>query len=426
MEQLPKVLILSHGFRAGDAITTLNLFSQFPKENLYCASLSYEKEFIDRLNQCYQIGNREIRYPSLFKYIGKAKESGIIYSCDEEKDSVSMDKCKIRGKVYRKILMPAMQWIGLYHKRYSLHLSYEMNEWIESIKPRFIYTSIGDPMMAKLVLEITNKFPQIKLAIHGFDDWLTPSYSILFEKKYWKNSDRLLRNILNRSSHFFTSSEKMAIEYKARYGMDFHFYPTPVNTERYKCSREKMLMPNIIFVGKIAWHNANAIQDLCKAINYMKGNGKILFFDIYSTSTEAQIRNFLGDIPSFVRLHSSVPHTEVPQLLAQSHIVYLPISITIQASKFTRYSMSTKMGEYLSCGVPMLYYGPENIAMTDFLKTKKCCCVVSTKSIGRLVEAIEYCLSDAYSSSLLMLGSKVADEIFNIDSISKRFLREFV
>lgn len=414
------ILIISRGFRAGDAITTLNLFSQWPDANLFCAS-PVDSEYVNNFKDFYHLGNREIKYSFPFKYISTPSES---YSGHCEcPQRISINKNSLKTLVYERWIRPAIQWLGLYDNRFKINVSNEFASWVKKVNPVAIYSSIGDLATAEFIINLHHRFPEIKILVHGFDDWMSPSYKLWNERLYRRRSEQLFRKILSFSSARFTSSEKMAKDYRIRYNFEFKCFPNPVDISAFSIDVIKKEVSNVIFIGKIGWHNANAIKIMGQAIEQINENGTKLQFDIYSQTELDQIEQFVGLLPKSTVVHKSIPNSEIPIILLSAHVLYLPISTDSKTAKFTRYSMSTKMGEYLSSGVPVIYIGPENIAMTEFLVKNECAYVITSNSIDNIKNAVlKSLIMD--NSQLIERGKMIAHKYFNKESESKRFADE--
>ena len=418
-----KVLILSRGFKAGDAITTLNLFSQWSKTELFCASMA-GIEFSSNFNEFYVLGADEVQFCFPFTklvHIGKSH----IADCEEEglKTEITQSK-SLKRNIYEKFLLPILQRMDLYETRYRMILSDKLVDWIEKVSPDIIYTSIGDIPMAHFILDIHKRFPKIKIAVHCFDDWLSPTYKILNESKHRKQADSLLCKILDLASYRFTSSDKMALEYNNRYGYKFKCFPNPVRINPIDLKITKSSISNIVFAGKIGWHNNIAIKDMIACVYKLNREGIKIQFDIYSDCTLEQRDYFLGTVAESTVFHNPLPNTQIFRVLAAAHVLYLPISITAHTEKFTRYSMSTKMGEYLSTGVPTIYCGPSSIAMTEFLKSKNCAIIVENAGVQFIENAVMRALDKNEDiKEMCNRGIELAYSYFNIERVSSDFTK---
>lgn len=417
-----RVLILSRGFKAGDAITTLNLFTQWPKTDLFCASMA-GIEFSSNFNEFYVLGADEVQFRFPFTKFVRIEKSHITDG-KYEVLRAAVHRKSLKRSIYEKFLLPIMQRMDLYETRYRMMLSDKLVDWIEKIAPDIIYTSIGDIPMAHLILDINKRFPKIQIAVHCFDDWLSPTYQILNESKHRRKAEPLLYKILDLASYRFTSSDKMALEYNDRYGYKFKCFPNPVRINSIDSEITKSHIPNIVFAGKIGWHNKLAIKEMIASVDKLNRNGIKLQFDIYSDCTLEQRDYFLGDVAESTIFHNPLPNAQILKVLAAAHILFLPISITAHTEKFTRYSMSTKMGEYLSTGVPTIYCGPSSIAMTEFLKSKNCAIVVETGGIQSMMKAVMKVLDkDKYVKEMCNRGLELAYSYFNIERVSTDFAK---
>lgn len=411
------VLILSRGFRAGDAITTLNLFSKWSNEHLYCASL-VDSEYITGLKDFYLIGNKEITYFFPFNYILKpfASKIGTTYTDRKEKENVSLMKC-----VYERLGRPILQWLDQYETRLRIDISDEFDKWITEINPQIIYTSIGDIAMAEFIIKLHAKYPNIKFVIHGFDDWMSPTYKVWNETIHRRKAEQLFKRILSFSSVRFTSSEMMTKDYAVKYGYDFVCFPNPVKiSDQVAKVSKRTNKNNVVFTGKISWHNNHAIKEMMLAVEMINMKGQDLTFDIYTDSSKSQLESFISKIPVSTVIHEPVPNNQIPDILANASILYLPINIDKQTAKFAKYSMSTKMGEYLSSGVPVIYYGPEGMAMTEFLKENDCAHIISEHNLDKLQQVIIDCLKSK-NNTKIKVGKRLSSTYFNINSITSKF-----
>ena len=420
--QQKKILVISRGFRAGDAITTLNLFSQWPKTDLYCASM-VGGEFAPNFNQFYVLGSKEVSFCFPFTYFASIGKSYIA----NVNDSVAVKEIQrksIKRTIYEKMFIPLLQLLDLYETRFNFHLSDDFAGWIEEVSPDIIYTSLGDIPMARFIIDIHKRFPNIKIALHCFDDWAVPTYYVVNEAKHREKAESLLKEVISISSYRFTSSDKMALEYKDRYGYEFKCFPNPVRIGMIDGEIEKSPVPNILFAGKIGWHNNLAIKDMMKSVDNLNRRGVKVQFDIYTDCSSDQRNYFLGSTPESTIFHKPIPNSQILKVLKESHILFLPISITKQSEKFTRYSMSTKMGEYLSTGIPTIYCGPSSIAMTEFLKARDCAIIIEKPGTQIIEEAVLSALDgSARVKEMCANGIKLAYSYFNIVNISADFTK---
>lgn len=413
------ILILSRGFRAGDAITTVNLFSKWPKEHLFCAS-PVESEYAATLGGFYLLGDKEITYTFPFNKISRPIPSRRGVSNRPTKDNNS--RKSLLSRIYENFGRPLLQRLDMYETRLNFNISHELETWIREINPVAIYTSVGDIPMARFIIAIHNKFPEIKIIVHGFDDWLSPTYQIIGGKSHRKKAEQLLRDVLSIASGRFTSSEKMADEYENRFGYKFTMFTNPATLSSYTNKVNKKKIPNVVFTGKVGWHNDKAIKQLIKAVEVINSNISEVEFDIYTDTPKDELSRFLGYLPDCVHIHPPVPNSKIPEILAAAHILYLPISISNDNARFTRYSMSTKMGEYLWSGNPVIYVGPNDIAMTEFLEKNQCAEIITEDNLDIIIKSLKKILKSP-DQEKIKRGKDIASKFFNKETVSETFVK---
>lgn len=398
---MKRMLILSEWFVAGDAVTALNLFSEWDKNDLFCASRR-DDFFADNFTQCYKIGGDEVKFRFPFSLVDKQSKSEIINSL----------RYKPQGKIspptksfYGTYIMPFLQYMGLFSYRMHYVVSKKFVSWIKEIKPSYIYTSVGSLNMAYFVRDLMYIFPEIEFVIHCYDDWTNPNFHAVLGN-YTGKSQKVLNQILLSTSKVCTTTDKMSSDYSVIYNKTFRIFPNPVSPINVSAE----IKPNtLLFLGKISNHNYESIINVAQALNELRDKEDIsIDFNIYTEIDPIKKERICHEYNRCF-FHSWVGRDEAMKLVKTSSILLLPISINEQTIKFTKYSMSTKMAEYLSSGNPILYIGPDGIAMTEVLKRNNCAFVVDSLSKDVLKTQILSIINDA---SLRETKLKNAKQLF--------------
>lgn len=383
---VPKVLILSEYFIAGDAITALSLFSKWDKNALFIASRETDF-FYKNFKSGYRIGGSEVRFRYPLSLFNSVPESRII-DCNIEQTVKPIHAGSFISTLYLRYMVPVMKWLGLFPYRTTYNVSEKFLKWIDEAQPNYFYTSVGSLNMAQFINELMEARPQLKAIIHCYDDWVRPSYFTI-SRSYTRKSSVILRSIISRAAITITSSEKMAKDYEERYRRPFVAFPNPVKQiSQGICVNSDS--KSITFVGKILNHNIRSIVLFASALANSNSN---LTLDIYSDVRD-EVKEKIKSKYNNTVFHGWVNHDDIPEIIRKSRILYLPISIDKQTVKFTKYSMSTKMSEYLSSGVPVLYHGPDGIAMTEMLEKYHCAFVVKNNDANVLSSTINHIVND--------------------------------
>ena len=374
-----RVLILSYVFSHGDAITGLNVFSGWEKEHLYCATSTYSSD-IENFKSIYVLGQSELSPVWPFSLFLKFPSSGVL------KEQPKQSEGSYSGGSIKTALQKTSRFLFPYGFRKKVTLSKDFCEWIENNNPDYIYTSVSDLAFAKLILLLMDKYPNIRFVVHLYDDWTLPSYKILYKGIYQKICEKKLSAIIKKAYKCLAISDYMANRYTVRYNKAFEWLPNPI--DKPEVVQVKRKNNNVVFMGKILMHNYEAILNMAKAITLVnKERNENLRFDVYSTYDYFDHEKMAKEYPC-CQFHCWVDHTEVMNVLRSGRILYLPITSSKDTQKFTKYSMSTKIPEYMSSMTPILYSGPKDIAMTDLLESSNTAFVINGSSIEEVRDAV--------------------------------------
>jgi hypothetical protein len=419
----PKVLIIGETFRlnGGGGITLINLFKNWNPENIAIVTERLnETSFNSGCKKFYRLGNQEYIIPFPFSVINRIPISGDfkIYQKEDTQRPVQPSKNIVQRikfsieKAYYKSLI----FLGLYNASYKIVISKQLLEWIKEYSPDIIYSQpfkYSDMVFAKKLKEKTG----IPLAIHLMDD------SVNFLNKpnllyyYWRKKIRNTFSQLVESADVHLSiSQAMSDEYFKRYNKTFIPFRNPIEINAWepyiKTNWSLGEEVSIIYTGRLAVPNINALFTFCQVVNELNLAGYKIKLDIYSIDVNLE---FISRIRGFnsVFVHDSVPFYKIPVLITQFDIAFLPIDFTQKGIKYARYSISTKTSEYMISGVPILLFAPEHVALTEYAKKYECMYTVHTNDKMDLTKALITLIKDDKLRTSL---AKKAIEIAKSDS----------
>src|SRR5690606_18189080 len=120
---------------------------------------------------------------------------------------------------------------GLVFVSRNYKYSKELIDWVNDFSPDIIYLSMGDIATMRFFSTFQKKF-NAPVAVHVFDDFVHSSYKRTIFRSYWKKQMKTsFLNLLKNSSIHLSISEKMAEEYKEKYGFTFHSFHNPIDEE---------------------------------------------------------------------------------------------------------------------------------------------------------------------------------------------------
>jgi glycosyltransferase involved in cell wall biosynthesis len=266
---------------------------------------------------------------------------------------------------------------------------------------------------------LASRFLGIPFVAYMFDDYAYQwtgafrSISVLIEKQ-----------VAKRAKATIVPNEFLGEAYKRRYGVKCTLVRNPAplydlddldKAERF-FAKEKV---NIVYAGAVYHANDDAMRNLVKAMNRIKSQD--IQFHIYTSQTERELKERGVAGPRVIR-HSHVSESEIPKVLRQADILFLPLAFKSPIPEVIRTSAPGKMGEYLSVARPIIVHAPENSFCSWFFKRHGCGVVVDQNDCGLLAEQIEVIISSKEIQKRLgERARKVGEEFFRVEESQRVF-----
>jgi glycosyltransferase involved in cell wall biosynthesis len=414
-----KVLIIGQNFfdGAGSGVTLGNLFSAFDKNEIYLANTNdfYDDKDMEKANSIYILGNKEYKVVFPFNIFLKNTDSQILTSIKENKTKNISSKNKNTQRFFHK-LISVFRYIGLYNFLRKLKLSSEFLNWFDHIKPDIVYTQLGSLYVMNFIKELIST-RNFKLVIHIMDDW--PNFlqgKMFYKELIRKNIDKNFRTILKHADLKLSISNLMSMEYNKRYGEEwFTFHnciPDRNQNVELRTSRTIGKSMNIMYFGKIGHSNRNTINTFIRVIeNYSKDDFK---FHIYSTDYSIFKRKKFKN----TNVHKAVEYKTALIKMSSADLLLLPFDFNAQNKKYVKYSMPTKMPEYMSSGTPTFIIAPKECALSKYASDNNIAIICYDDNVRLITEKLKQ-IKENYNS--LQEMAKYAQEIaFRDFSVNKQ------
>ncbi len=406
----PKILIIGQNFNKidGGGITLTNLFMGWDKDNIAVASFNIDLTQTSICTSYYQIGNDEEKWIFPFNYLQRKIKSGPILLNTQnygKKDSNHRNNIFTRVReselkeLLKKFFRSSLHFWGVYNLFYKLRISAGFITWVKDFKPDIIYTQLSSLALIRFVDKL-QQLIDVPIAIHIMDDWPKTIASKGFFSLYWKRViDHEFRELINKSSYLMSICQSMSDEYKIRYGKDFIPFHNPIDLTIWKKeSKNKWNIKHsfyIVYAGRVGNANQKSIFDICKSTSILNKEGTYIYFDIYTPDYQLKrvlkLNKFQG-----VSIHPSIPHEDIPPLLAGADLLVIPLDFDKKSIKFAGFSMPGKTSEYMASGTPILVYAPAETALIHYTDKEKWGFVVNERNLSLLSAAIKQLYSDKF------------------------------
>jgi glycosyltransferase involved in cell wall biosynthesis len=393
----PKVLIIGQTFNKNDGggITISNLFNGWPKERVAVASnvhITYDLD-ISVCNQYYQLGYNGKLHPFPINiFLPKIKCGSFDFSNVHDFRHVASGNIKVsKYKNTYKVLSKFLRFLGIYNILYKLEITPDFKEWVTAFSPDIIYSQLSTLELIRFVTEVQEEFHK-PVALHIMDDWPNVlNESDLLFYNYRKVVDREFRHLLNRSSIFMSICESMSEEYKKRYCKEFIPFHNPIDISKWlPYSKKDWTVKEkytILYAGRIGRGIKKSIFDIANAVSvYSKTNNKIVFEIL--TNNYADIEKLLESNEN-VKWLKPIEYSELPKKFSSVDVLILPEDFDEASIEFLKYSIQTKVPEYMISGTPILVYADKRTALARYASRDGWAYIVSENDEMLLAKAFE-------------------------------------
>lgn len=356
------------------SITLMNLFQQWDKNNLFFIATEDEitKSRKYGFENFYKLGKKEYVHAFPFNLFSKndkpndnikADEIGLGSDIDA---SSNEDKKSVLGllKIFMNRIIVIFNVDLIFHR---CILSKDLENWILDIKPDYVYATLSSRYSILFMLTIQKRL-KLPIVIHILDDWPTTIYNKGIFKIFLKKIiNKELIDLFSKATIKIGISNQMAVEYKNRYGGDWHYFHNPVfmdgpeNKTVADINRNSPL--KIGYFGRIGTANKDTIDILIDVFDKSYSLPK-LNFDIYSLECSNAGRN------TFYK--PFISQVKMKLVIREYDFLILPISFLRDEALFAKYSMPTKLSDYMASGVPIIMIAPDGIAISNFFKENNC------------------------------------------------------
>jgi len=388
--KVPKILIISVdpiSTKSATGITISNIFSKWNTNNLAIVYYSDLVDESDNFNFVYKIPKKCFVF-DVFKLSFIIKSRSVNNNIP---NGVSHSNLFSFKGYLRSFISSIFDFSPIFICR-------PLDTLIYSFKPDYIYSPLGSARTIKLVTKISNRF-NIPIAPHFLDDWPLTLYSgdnnayifKLMFKKYF-------RKLLDKSKFGFCISEDMCSEYNSRYLLNFYPLVNCVK-DNYFSDYEFHIDDEIIFTysGGLHLERWKTLLLFSQALEKITFNNVNVLLNVYCPDNDRLAYATMFDIYRKTKFCSFVSSDEVLGIIKESTILLHVESFDEKFAHFIKFSLSTKLPQYLAAGKPILGLGPANLSSMKFITRTNSGINISSSSPDFVEKAIHDFICDRKS-----------------------------
>lgn len=385
-------------------------FHQFDYDNLAQVFSDARTPCKGHCNKLFQITDKR-----LFKArFSKKIKTGKVFLRDqlenEWKDmGQSSFKPKHKGPFYRLV----RKWI--WNKKYWD--TTDLEDFVRDFKPDYIFVGFSkDFFIFDIAIHFAKKY-DLPLILSIADDYVffDEYHGEPFNKKYRSTYLKTIQKLMEMNVFCIFESEKIKQRYKKEFnvpGEVIYIASDIVPRKRNAYS----LDGDWYYFGNLEFGRFDSINIIGRTLLERKIPNKIHVY-----SKDIHLINKKRCSPN-VFLHDAVPYSVMMDLMEESNTLLIVEGFKEKDVRMVEYSLSTKVGDCIAFGKPIIAFGDKRCGAIDFLLEKKIGFVATNKMM--LSEMIDemFKLKRSYSFNQQYL---IALECFSLEQQSMNFLKLF-
>lgn len=249
--------------------------------------------------------------------------------------------------------------------------------WLDSFKPDAVLFVAGDSIFAYSICDYIQKRFDCRLSVYVTDDYIMPRKDETLLHLIRRNIiKKNLCNVLKRASVFFTISEPMRLAYKKELNKDSYIALNMIE-DLHDSSYEKKEKEIILsYAGSFYYGRSKVLGMLAKAISEYNKQNNVCPAKLMIYSNQNPSKSIMKElvIAGASQYGGSLLPEQLKERLNTSDILVFVESFDSYQIEKVKYSLSTKVPEYMSVGKPILAIGPKGIGSIDYLKDVSLSC----------------------------------------------------
>ncbi|MFI1196763.1 glycosyltransferase [Micromonospora sp. NPDC020750] len=421
-EEHPRVLVVGaavFGRASGTGITLSNLFAGWPRQRLAQLYAEDREPDTDVCQRFLRLDPRSapVEY-HLFRWRARTTRGT---SAGARNGSAVVGAGVEPGPLRARMRAELRAFVDLS----PLRVPAGTRRWLREQRPQVVYAMLGSIRQMRLAV-LAARECGAPLVPHFMDDWPTTLYTD--RQTFGVARHALLagvREVVRHSSYGLGISEPMAREYQRRYGLPFAAFGNCVDpadfADRPDPARPAGAVLDLVYVGGLHLDRWRSLRRVGEALGRLAADGLRARLTVHAPPPDLDRYGERLGLPG-VRLGRSLASDEVAAVLRRADVLVHVESFAEEHRHYTRYSLSTKIPQYLAAGRPVLGFGPAELASMAHLDAAGAGAVVGVDDPDRLArELARLCADPALRERLGRQGLDFAVRHHRADQVAARF-----
>lgn len=279
-------------------------------------------------------------------------------------------------------------------------------EAIRVFQPQAIYTLGASVSILRLVNKLSVQL-NIPVIMHFMDNWAehiqwedNPLLSL-----YKSSLKKKMLACIKRCKLVVTISSSMAEAYHEKFQKETLVLMNTVDISRFKGLTSKDTgVIHFVYAGGLHLDRWKALREIALSIQQTNGKG---ILDIFTSKDNIELyRSGFETLP--VAFYEAVPHERIDEVYQKADVLVHTEIESENLKGFFKYSISTKIPEYLATGKPILFYGPRDMKLFEYLLQNQVALTAGTKE--ELYECVKRLMSEENFTEMCENAQRLAEK----------------
>ena len=305
----------------------------------------------------------------------------------------------------------------------------ELDAWIKEFKPDVVFALLGSSMhVHNIAIRLSEKY-RLPLFTYFTDDYVINSTARgLVENIHFRMLCILYKKTIRKSCKAYVIGKKMQKDYSEAYSKPFGVLGNCIDMDKYShiqpCRIIKSESIIISYMGALHSNRWVSISDLGNIIKEINAEyGFQIHLKVFSTA--APSREIMTSFEkSGVEFCGGLDSLGVIKQMEQSHFLLHVESFDQLNRTYVKYSISTKISEYLSSNRGVMAYGPHEVASMELLCENGFGCSMTDLDSREEIKKKIYDAIDGYNGHDYSLSKQFVLQNYNKEIVSRRLIDE--
>lgn len=357
--------------------TFLSLFSSFEKSELCQLYIYPSVPDVDICQSYYRVTDRDVL--NGYFHFGKVA-SRVLQSEDIDTThsffETEQDENFLRSREKKPVTLLCRDLLW----RFSLWYSKKLKDWLTEQKPTCIFLAPGE---SKFIYDIAlriSKELKIPIVVYLCDEFYFIKYrgSVLKRLQLFLLK-RKMEKTIQRCKSIVGICDELSAAYSEHFNKETCTIHNGCSSELLRVCGGKEKIGGISYFGNLSLGRFESVCDIGEALDAInRKTGEELKLSLYTPILEPEAKKRLDSVSS-VELCGFVTGEQYREAFLNSDLLLHVESFSEENAERVRHSISTKIADSLGSGIPLIAYGPADVASVHYLAENDCALVISRK-----------------------------------------------